>query len=96
MPEKNDHTLRELIEKLLKAYKWESGIDEAKLVNSWETIVGSIIAKHTTRLQVLDRVLYIKVDSSVVRNELMMSRTEVIAKINDEMGGKVIDNIVLR
>ncbi len=96
MAEKYDHTLKEVIEKLLKAYKWEAGIDEAKLVNAWETIVGKIIAKHTTRLKVSNRILYINLDSSVIRNELMMSRSIVIEKINDEMGGKVIEDIVLR
>jgi predicted nucleic acid-binding Zn ribbon protein len=96
MPEKYDHTLKEVIERLLKAYKWEAGIDEAKLVNSWENIVGKIIAKHTTRLKVSNRILYINVDSSVIRNELMMSRSKLIDRINEEMGGKMIAEIVLR
>ena len=96
MSDKYDHTLKEVIEKLLKAYKWDAGLDEAKLVNSWEHIVGKIIARHTTRLKLKDRVLYVSLDSSVIRNELMMSRSEVIEKINIEMGAKMIDDIVLR
>jgi predicted nucleic acid-binding Zn ribbon protein len=96
MTGKNDHTLKELIEKLLKDYNWEDGIDEARLVNSWQQIVGKVIAKHTTKISLKDRILYINVDSSVIRNELMMSRTELIKRINDEMGVFIVDEIVLR
>ena len=96
MPEKHDHSLKEVIERLLKAYRWDAKLDEAKLVNLWEDIVGKIIAKHTTHIKVHDRILYVSLDSSVIRNELMMSRTGIIDKINVAMGGKVIDELVLR
>lgn len=96
MPEKNDHTLREVIEQLLRAYKWDEGLDEARLINAWEQIAGRIIAKHTTKLKIKERTLYVHVDSSVIRNELMMSRSTLIEKINREMGTRIIEKIVLR
>jgi predicted nucleic acid-binding Zn ribbon protein len=96
MAEKHDHTLKDVIERILKAYRWETKLDEAKLINSWESIVGKIIARHTTGIKVNNRILYVNLDSSVIRNELMMSRTKIIEKINTAMGGKVIDEMVLR
>ena len=96
MREKYDHTLKEVISDLINAYRWKDDLDLVKLGNSWDKIVGKIIAKHTQNLKVKNRILYINVDSSVIRNELMLARSKLIDSINKEMGGKMIDDIMLR
>ncbi len=96
MREKYDHTLKEVISDLINAYRWKDDLDLVKLGNSWDNIVGKIIARHTQNLTVKNRILYINVDSSVIRNELLFARSKLIDSINKEMGGKMIDDIVLR
>lgn len=96
MQSKHDYTLKDVIEKLIKAYKWDDSLDAVRLINSWDKIVGNIMASHTTRLNVKNRKLYVSVDSSVIRNELMMSRSKIVESINVEMGFKMIDDLVLR
>lgn len=96
MREKYDHTLKEVISDLINAYRWKDDLDLVKLGNSWDKIVGKIIARHTQNLTVKNRILYINVDSSVIRNELLLARSKLIESINKEMGGKMIDDIVLR
>lgn len=91
-----DHTLKEVMEELLKAYKWEEKLDVVKLKKSWDSIVGKIIAKHTTHLDVRNRVLYVKLDSSVIRNELLLARSKIVDAINKEMGYKMVDELALR
>jgi predicted nucleic acid-binding Zn ribbon protein len=91
-----DHTLKEVMEELLKAYKWEEKLDVVKLKKSWDSIVGKIIAKHTTHLDVRNRVLYVKLDSSVIRSELMLARSKIVEAINKEMGYKMVDELALR
>lgn len=95
MKDNRDQSLREVIEELIKAYRWEGKLDVVKLKNSWQNIVGTIIANHTTKLEVRNKTLYIKLDSSVIRNELMMARTKIIEAINKEMGSNMIKEIVL-
>ena len=95
MKDNRDQSLREVIEELIKAYRWEGKLDVVKLRNSWANIVGTIIANHTTKLEVRNKTLYIKLDSSVIRNELMMARTKIIEAINKEMGSNMIKDIVL-
>jgi predicted nucleic acid-binding Zn ribbon protein len=91
-----DHTLKEVMQELLKAYKWEEKLDVVKLKKSWDSIVGHIIAKHTTHLDVRNRVLYVKLDSSVIRSELMLARSKIVDAINKEMGYKMVDELALR
>lgn len=96
MKDNHDHSLKDVFKELVKSYKWEDKLDEVKLVNSWETIVGKMIADHTTHMTVKKKVLYIKLDSSVIRNELMMARSKIVEAINKEMGADVINELVLR
>jgi len=96
MKDNHDHTLKDVFKELIKSYKWEDKLDEVKLINSWENIVGKMIADHTTRMTVKNRVLYINLDSSVIRNELMMARSKIVEAINKEMGAEVIKDLVLR
>jgi len=96
MQNANDHNLKELIERLMKAYRWEDKLDAVRVKDSWDKVVGGIFTKHTTRLYVKNRVLYVSLDSSVLRNELHMARSKVVDAINKELGGKVIDDLVLR
>jgi len=62
--------------------------------NSWEKVVGGIFAKHTTNLYVKNKKLFVFLDSSALRNELHMERTEIIKKLNSEIGKKVINEII--
>jgi predicted nucleic acid-binding Zn ribbon protein len=92
----NDFTLKEVIERLLKVYSWDMQLDEAKLKDSWEKVVGGIIGKHTVNLYIKNRILYVSLDSSVIRSELLLSRSKIVKMLNDEVGKKVIDDMVLR
>jgi predicted nucleic acid-binding Zn ribbon protein len=92
----HDHSLKEVIEELLKVYRLDSKLEEVNLVNSWENVVGKMIANHTENIKVINRVLYVKVDSSALRHELHMERSKILKKLNKKVGKKVIDEIVLR
>ncbi len=96
MKRKNDYTLKEVIDQFKKAYGIERKLEEAALMNSWDTIVGHVFAKHTLNLSVNNKILYVKLDSSVIRNELMMARSKLIIALNNTIGKKIIDDIVFR
>lgn len=96
MQSNHDHSLKELIEKLIKSYKWEEKFDSVDINASWHKVVGDIFAKHTTRLYMKNRILYVQLDSSIIRSELHMARTKIRNMINKELGKNVIDEIVLR
>jgi len=96
MKRDNDYTLREVLEELLKAYRWEEKLDVVKLRETWEKIVGRIIARHTNHIDVRNRILYVKIDSSVIRSELLLARSKVVQAVNKEMGYSMIDELILR
>ena len=88
--------MQEVIEQLIKTYRWSGKIDEQKVIDSWKTVVGNMIDRHTTRLQVKEKTLFVSLDSSALRNELMMARSKIIDSLNKEAGSKIVEDIVFR
>jgi predicted nucleic acid-binding Zn ribbon protein len=84
----------------LKDYTREMNLDgklnEIGVVNSWEEIVGKAISSRTSKIYIKDGVMYVHLNSSVVRSELLMLRQALIEKLNEKAGSMVIRDIVLR
>ena len=89
-------SLAEALEDYIAEMKIGSKLKEAGAVTSWESIVGKAIATRTTKIYIKDTKLYVHLNSSVVRNELMMIREAIRERINREAGSLIITDIVLR
>lgn len=76
--------------------KLERKLDEIGLLNSWEETVGKAISVKTSRIYIKNKVLYVHLSSSVVRNELLMLRKAIVDKLNEKVGKKVITDLVLK
>ena len=84
------------IREYLKTEKIDGKIAEIEAVNMWESIIGKQIARATSSIYIKDGTLYIHLKSSIVRNELMMMRNEIIQEINQRIGSRVVKTIILR
>jgi predicted nucleic acid-binding Zn ribbon protein len=74
----------------------ETPLNEHRLINAWDTVLGPAVSKYTTDLKIYTQVLFVTVSSAALRNELMMRRTELVARLNAQVGAQVITQIVLR
>lgn len=89
-------TVGNIIKQLLKEDHIDRQFDEQQVVYLWPEIVGQGINRYTTSRWVKNGVLYLHISSAVLRNELMMSRTALIRRLNEAVGGNVIHDIVIR
>lgn len=69
---------------------------EVRVVRAWGEVLGLSVSKATRSLYVRQGVLYVSVDSSVLRNELMLNRAHLVDKLNECAGSVVIREIVIR
>ena len=74
-------SLAEAIKDYVREMNMEGKLNEIGLINSWEEIVGKAISSRTSKIYIRDHVLYINLNSSVVRNELLMLRQELIENL---------------
>ena len=87
--------LGDLIKSFYEQHKGPDYLDELKIIQSWPKVVGPFIAKHTIDLSVRNKVLFARVDSDALRNELCYSKSLLIKNLNEIVGKEVIKEIVL-
>ena len=70
-------------------------IAETRLINAWEKVIGKAVSRYTENIYIKNQTLYVRLSSAVLRNELSLCRSDLIIKLNEEAGMKVINQIVL-
>ncbi|MHC1707776.1 MAG: DUF721 domain-containing protein [Bacteroidales bacterium] len=96
MSRSNEILIREAIRQMLERYQLSDKINEINLISSWEKVVGPLIARHTKKLRIYNKVLFVEVDSAALRNELKYARTKLVNQLNKEVGVSVITDIVFK
>lgn len=68
---------------------------ENAVVEAWRTVLGPL-ADYSTGLELRDGMLYVRITSPMLRNDLFMQRTSLLEKLNAAIGRKVLFGIVFR
>ncbi len=76
------------------------GIDQTlrrySVITGWEETVGEQIARVARPQRIENGVLYVSVTTAPWRAELSLKRLEIIAKLNEAAGSKVVKDIRFR
>jgi len=94
MRKANDKSLKEAIEQMLQVYKIKRRYDETSVIAHWPELVGKSVANRTKELFIRDKKLFLRIESSVIKNELMLMRTQIIDKINEEAKSVLVEEII--
>jgi len=89
-------SLEEAVNDYIREMNLGGKLSEISVIKSWEGIVGRAISSRTTKIYIKDHILYVHLNSSVVRNELVMLREALKQQLNKKAGSEVIRDIVLR
>jgi predicted nucleic acid-binding Zn ribbon protein len=91
----NSFTLGDAISEYLSSTGMDKRLAEKKAVGAWERLMGLMIAKHTTEISIKDKTLYLKLDSSVLRQELSFAKDKIKDIMNKEAGMTVVEKVVV-
>ena len=90
----NDKTLKEAIEQMLQVYKIKRKYDETGIKTSWPELVGKSVANRTKEIYIHDKKLFLRIESSVIKNELVLMRAQIIDKINNDAKVILVEEII--
>ena len=96
MRKKNTELLSDVIRQVLKQQHLDKPLNEKRLMDAWPMVLGTNIMQYTSELSIRNRVLYVKLTSSVLRHDLFISREEIKTSLNKQVGAEVIVDIVFR
>ena len=85
-----------VIMQYLREMGLETPLNEHRLIQAWDTVLGPAVSRYTKEIRIYNQVLFVTISSAALRNELMMRRTELVARLNAQAGAQVITQIVLK
>ena len=92
----NQQSLGDVIKDFLLESGWEQKLDEVKKITELDKLLGASLAKYTDEVFISKKMLHIRLNSSTLRQELSYQRSELVKKLNDNVGKEVITDIILK
>ena len=65
-------------------------LDAVHVVNTWRQMLGTTMMNYSEGETFQDGALRVRIKSSVLRNDLFMQRTELIQKLNTQLGRQIV------
>ena len=87
--------ISKVIEEVFSQKQIRIGIENIKVQDAWKKTMGKNIQKYTIKVVYKKGILYIKLKSSVLREELKYEKLKVIKLINKELGKEYIKDLVI-
>ena len=74
----------------------KSKLAEHRVVTAWREVLGESVSHYTKSVYFSRNTLNVQLTSAVLRAELLMNKEELMKKLNEYAGVKVIRDIVFR
>ncbi|MDA7809458.1 DUF721 domain-containing protein [bacterium] len=91
----NEQSMGEALSLWLDRYRLRRGTDETRVLQAWDELMGPSIVRQTTKKKVQSQILYVQLESAVVRKELLMVKSKIISSINEHLGREAIKDVHL-
>ena len=86
----------DLLEEFFRRPYIAAKVAEGKLPDLWREVVGDAIANQTSQIRLVRGTLYVHVQSSIVRSELMMRRLALCQAINNRSRVPIVKSVIVK
>ena len=91
-----EFSMQDAIKQFLKQSKLKNGVQALRIEEVWEEIMGKTIAKYTDKIQIINQTLFISSTVAQLKHELMYQKEKIIERVNEALGEKVINDVVIK
>ncbi|UJH69238.1 DUF721 domain-containing protein [Allomuricauda sp. SCSIO 65647] len=93
----NEHlSLADALKEFIVENKLQKGMNKVDVRNAWTSLMGNGVNNYTTSVDLINDTLYVSLSSSVLRQELSLGKSKIIAMLNEELGKEIVKKLVLR
>lgn len=93
MFKRNMVPLSEVLQRFLRENGLETPLQQKRLIDSWEKIAGKAVARYTQEKFIRNQTLFVKISNPALRADLSMMREELMNRLNQEVGSRLITEI---
>ncbi|UAY55185.1 DUF721 domain-containing protein [Arachidicoccus terrestris] len=92
MPE---FSINDAMKNFMQKSRLKNGVKTAAIEQVWLEIMGEVIAKYTSKLQIINQKLFITTTNGPLKSELMFQKPLIIERINEKMGPGTVTEVVI-
>ena len=96
MSKYNEKTIKQALNEVFDDMRIRGKISEARLISTWEKVLGKTIAKHTRKLYISKGTLFVYLDNPALKNELTYARERMKELLNEEAGEELVKDVVIK
>ncbi|MEO6732743.1 MAG: DUF721 domain-containing protein [Ferruginibacter sp.] len=89
-------SMQDAIKQFLKQSRLKGNIQALQIEDVWEQIMGKTIARYTDKIQIINQTLFISSTVAPLKNELLYQKEKIIERVNEALGDKVINDVVIK
>lgn len=90
------YSIGEALNLMMERSHWKPKVIELRIKNEWESIAGKTIAKYTRSLNMFNKTLTIYTDVAPLKQELLLGKDQMVARVNEYFNERVVDEIVVK
>lgn len=83
----------DIVAELLRSQGLETPLMQRRLIESWESVAGEVVARYTESKFIKNQTLMVKITNPALRSDLNMMRTILKDKLNAAVGSQVIADV---
>lgn len=92
----NQQPLKEVIDDWLAKHPAAGKAKETRVAHLWGALLGPSVKSRTTSIYFRNGILQVKLDSSVLRNELSFAKENIKENMNKELGEELVLEIIMK
>jgi hypothetical protein len=91
----SEFSMAEALNKFLRGSKLKGEMQAMQIQDIWEKLMGKTIAKYTDSIKIYGDKVYISTKVAPLKQELMFQKENIILRVNEALGEKVIKEVII-
>lgn len=91
-----EFSMSDAIKEFLNQSRIKGGIQALQIGDVWEQIMGKTVARYTDKLQIIGDKLIITTSIAPLKHELVYQRDKIRQRVNEALGQKVINEVIIQ
>jgi hypothetical protein len=91
-----EYSLGDALKGFINKSKLKNGIVAVQIETIWENLMGKTITKYTDKIEIINQTLFIHTSVGPLKQELQYQKTQIIERINEAFGEKVISQVIIQ
>jgi len=94
--ESDNESIKSVVSRFIKSNGFSQKFNEYQAVEAFSKLMGKLVMKKIKNAYMYNNTLFLEFSSASLRNELSMEKTKLMKLLNEQMGSKIITDMVFK